>query len=132
MENATKALLIAAAILISILVISLGLYVYRMASDTVGSANLSEAELGAFNGKFEAGAGTRVSGASVNALLTTIASSNSNPDNATRQVTVTDTNATGAAVTAAGQVTKVNTGRYYSVQLTYTNGLVSNVSITGL
>ena len=41
MENATKALLIAAAVLVAILIISLGLVVYNIAAETVkGSANL--------------------------------------------------------------------------------------------
>ena len=52
MENATKALLIAAAVLVAILIISLGLVVYNMAAETVNnSANLSEYEIQSFNEK---------------------------------------------------------------------------------
>ena len=40
MENATKALLIAAAVLIAILIISLGLVVYNSSAETVKQANL--------------------------------------------------------------------------------------------
>ena len=42
MENATKALLIAAAILVAILIISLGLVVYNMAAETVQNVNMSD------------------------------------------------------------------------------------------
>ena len=45
MENATKALLIAAAVLIAILIISLGIVVYNKASEAVtGAGDLSEYE----------------------------------------------------------------------------------------
>ena len=53
MENATKALLIAAAVLVAILIISLGLVVYNMASETVDNAgNLDEYQIQQFNEKF--------------------------------------------------------------------------------
>ena len=53
MENAVKALLIAAAVLIAILIISLGLVVYNRASETVNSAgDLSEYQIQQFNEKF--------------------------------------------------------------------------------
>lgn len=42
MENASKALIIAGAILLSVLIISLGIMVYNNAKNTVGSANLSQ------------------------------------------------------------------------------------------
>ena len=46
MENAVKALLIAAAVLIAILIISLGLVVYNKASETANNAgDLSEYEI---------------------------------------------------------------------------------------
>ena len=49
MENATKALLIAAAVLIAILIISLGIVIYNQASETVKSVNMSSQEVQAFN-----------------------------------------------------------------------------------
>ena len=41
MENASKALIIAGAILLSILIISLGIMVFQNAKSTVGSADMS-------------------------------------------------------------------------------------------
>ena len=45
MENATKALLIAAAILVAIIIISLGLAVVRQGQEAISSADMSEAEM---------------------------------------------------------------------------------------
>lgn len=40
MENASKALIIAGAILLSILIIGLGMFIYQQASGAMGNANL--------------------------------------------------------------------------------------------
>ena len=76
MENASKALIIAGAILLSILIISLGIIVYNQAKGTVGNVNLSEHEIAAFNQKFSMYEGNRKSGAQVNALIEAVISSN--------------------------------------------------------
>ena len=76
MENATKALLIAAAVLIAILIISLTLVIYRQGANAVSSADLSEAEAAEFNGKFTVFSGSNVPTAKVNALLETVFSHN--------------------------------------------------------
>jgi len=52
MENASKALIIAGAILLAILIISLGIMVYRQASDIVKNNGMEEVEVNAFNTKF--------------------------------------------------------------------------------
>ena len=52
MENASKALLIAGAILIVILLISLGIYIYSQAQQTINSVNMDEQQITAFNNKF--------------------------------------------------------------------------------
>lgn len=132
MENATKALLIAAAILIAILIISLSLVVYRMAAETVGSVNLSEAEMAEFNGKFDSVAGSRVSGAGVNALLSTVMSHNRQAASSGEPtVTVVDGCSSGAKVDmTAGTISKVRTGAYFAVDLSYdANGLVTTITI---
>ena len=76
MENASKALIIAGAILLAILIISLGLVVYNQAKDTVGSVNLSQQEIEAFNSKFTSFEGDKVAGSQVNALIQMVISSN--------------------------------------------------------
>ena len=54
MENATKALLIAAAILIAIVVITLGVFVLGKGSTLVKeNSDMSEVEITTYNSKFE-------------------------------------------------------------------------------
>lgn len=90
MENASKALLIAGAILLAILLISLGLLAFRGASDTVTNNNMDAAEIEAFNMKWEKFIGTNVSASNVNALISSaIAHNQSELSNGTnRFVTV--------------------------------------------
>ena len=52
MENASKALIIAGAILLAILLISLGIMIFSQAQDTVSGSGMSEADITAFNNKF--------------------------------------------------------------------------------
>ena len=49
MENASKALIIAGAILLAILLISLGIMIFNQAQDTVNNSGMSQAEITAFN-----------------------------------------------------------------------------------
>ncbi len=53
MENASKALIIAGAILLSILLISLGIAVYQQAKSTTSSSNLDSTQIEAFNSKWD-------------------------------------------------------------------------------
>ena len=52
MENASKALIIAGAILLSILLISLGIMIFTQAQDVVSGSGMTEAQISAFNSKF--------------------------------------------------------------------------------
>lgn len=52
MENASKALLIAGAILLAILLISLGIMIFSQGQDTVNNSGMSQAAITAFNNKF--------------------------------------------------------------------------------
>ena len=45
MENASKALIIAGAILLSILLISLGIMIFTQAQDVISGSGMSKAEL---------------------------------------------------------------------------------------
>lgn len=75
MENASKALIIAGAILLSILLVSLGIMVYTQAKGTVNDADLSSEEVQTFNNKFTTYSGTQT-GSTLNALMDAVASSN--------------------------------------------------------
>lgn len=76
MENASKALVIAGAILISILIIGLGVFIYNGAAGTVKKANLNSQEAQAQNSQFEAYFGDHVSATEVKQLLSLIRSNN--------------------------------------------------------
>lgn len=76
MENASKALIIAGAILLAIVIISLGLVVVNNSRGAVDNANLSEQEIQTFNSKFLAYKGDNVSGARVNSLIQLVMATN--------------------------------------------------------
>lgn len=70
MENASKALIIAGSILIAIMIISLGIYIFKQYSSFAKeNADLSEQEISAFNSKITSYLGEGISGSQVNALL---------------------------------------------------------------
>lgn len=68
MENASKALIIAGSILLSILIIALGMYIFGQAGNSTDTSQLSALEVSTFNSKFDKYKGTQT-GTQVNALL---------------------------------------------------------------
>lgn len=140
MENAVKALLIAAAVLIAILIISLGLVVYNKASETANNAgDLSEYEIQQHNEKFTRYQSTNASGAEVNAMLTTVFNHNLLLDNVDDMITVTldeggtVTTLIDSTVVAAGNPpAKVSTNTRYSITCTYTGGIVTSIAVVDL
>lgn len=120
MENASKALIIAGAILLSILIISLGIMIYNQAAGVVNNNAMSDVEKTTFNSKFTQYEGT-VKGAQVNALLQQIRTSNADENNSERQVTTTFS---GTAKTGTTYYVRCN----YSTSGT-NNGLVNSIDI---
>ena len=121
MENATKALLIAAAVLVAILIISLGIVVYQMASETIDGVNFSGQEVTAFNDKFMQYQGDHVRGSEVNALLKTVLQSNMDsrsqgldPNSDAKFVSVSGSVALAADATTTG-TTKASSAKLYTV-----------------
>lgn len=91
MENASKALLIAGAILLSILIIAIGMYIYNSASSTITSSvsSMSTQEKDAFNNQFTAYEGAQT-GSKVKALIgVLIANSNTYIDEVAKIPTLT-------------------------------------------
>ena len=86
MENASKALIIAGAILLAILLISLGIMIFNQAQDTINTSGMSQADVQAFNNKFLKYEGEHKSGSEVKALINEGLSSNSDENNANRNV----------------------------------------------
>ncbi len=68
MENASKALIIAGSILLSILIIALGMYIFSQSGSATDTSQLSALEVSAFNSKFDKYKGSQ-NGSQVTALL---------------------------------------------------------------
>lgn len=131
MENATKALLIAAAVLVAILIISLGLVVYNNSANTVNQANLSSQEIQAQNEKFTRYNGTNKRGSEVNSLLQTVLNYNLNTTDDGNKVTVTGTNAPSLGEDATSITQQADTSALYTITVEYNGagGLVSNINV---
>jgi len=142
MENATKALLIAAAVLVAILLISLGIGVFNLGAEQMGNADLTEYEIQTVNGKFDKYFGTSVSGTDVNALLSALFNHNMSQEDAVTRVEVKLTKSNGITKKAtyktdakpASPYAEVSTSYKYNVTAKYnTNtGLVQSVTIKGI
>ena len=144
MENASKALIIAGAILLAIVIISLGLIVVNNTRNTVDTANLNEQEIQAFNDKFAHFEGSNIAGSSVKTLLQTIIAVNSTKESDTDKVGVYANAKTGGSlheVGAADSPTKsdndisavsqsIKSNGKYNVTLVYgSKAMVSSVNI---
>ena len=141
MENASKALIIAGAILLAILIISLGIMIYQQASGVVNNNAMSEVDINSFNQKFLQYTGTNVRGAQVNALLNQVQSNNiTYQDDTSRQVKVSikankwngDIPQGEQTYTDGKSFTKANTGATYKVDYTTNSktGLIDTITIS--
>ena len=102
MENASKALIIAGAVLLSILIIAIGMSIYNGAQETVQGAlsGMDEQAIQTHNQKFEAYQGTK-KGSEIKSLISTIVAYNqSNVNNPERRVQITSI-ASASPVTTA-------------------------------
>jgi hypothetical protein len=109
MENASKALIIAGAILLSILIIALGIYVFSMAKGTINTTSLDELEISNFNTEFTMYEGKQL-GSNVKTLLNKVLSNASeNAESAERlpDVTYVDSSNKGPSlnITAGSGIT---------------------------
>lgn len=133
MENATKALLIAAAVLIAILIISLGLVVYNSSAEKVKSANLSQQEVQAANEKFARYNGNNKRGSEVNAMLQTVLNSNVDADATGEEAKkVSVTGDVTLASNATSITSRADTSKLYNIEVVYggTGGLVSEIKVS--
>ena len=137
MENATKALLIAAAVLVAILIISLGLVVYNMAEETVkNNSSLSAQEIQAFNDQFTQYAGENVRGTRVNSLLKTALNNNitqQQEGNNGKIVSITGSSGCTVSIDLANKtMVKADSSKMYKVvvKLDGPGGLVKTIEIS--
>lgn len=136
MENASKALIIAGAILLSILLISLGIMIFNQAQDTVGNSGMSKAEIQTFNSNFTKYEGTK-KGSDVKALIQEVNTSNASDvqEGNGRQITITGVvdAATGNGTTTAQTyaTSKVASSKQYTVTIGYdsNSGYVNSITL---
>lgn len=141
MENASKALIIAGAILLSILIISLGIMVYNNAKNTVGSATLSKQEIETFNSQWQAYSGNNKTASEVKTMVQAVIASNAaeNKSGGNRWVSVTGsdsaavTELTGdtAVATTKPTITDPNpsNSKRYKIRLCYSSdGIVTQIN----
>lgn len=139
MENASKALLIAGAVLIAILLIGVAMLIYQGAMGGINSgiASMSQQEIQAFNAPFTQYEGLQ-RGTNVRAIIQNVISSNSANQDVDGKLVSLDV--LGEAMNAttddlntnkmSASKSKVNTGKTYEVVLEYEkSGLVNKVVV---
>lgn len=121
MENASKALIIAGAILLSILIIGLGMVIFNQAKDAIGNTGMDKQKIAAYNSEFESYEGTNVNGTKVRNLYDVVRNHNiANQDDTSLQISIS-----GKAKT------DIQAGKTYSVSCSYDTktGYVSVITI---
>ncbi|MBR3254792.1 MAG: hypothetical protein IKF97_00980 [Clostridia bacterium] len=144
MENASKALLIAGAILIAIVLITLGVLILGKGQEVAKEADMSATEISAFNAKFTQFEGTRVRGTVVKQLYREVLQHNLVNDEGKR-VNIKaeldsddDTSDSIADLAKTGEKWQElpsligDAGRVYTVSPTYdtATGLVTTMTVT--
>ena len=127
MENASKALIIAGAILLAILLISLGILIFSQAQDVVQNNGMTQAEITAFNAKWTKYEGKQ-KGSVVKTMIQEVIASNSDSNNTNRQVSVLPE----GGVPDEDELTSsdISTSTMYEIELIYAkNGCVSKIYV---
>lgn len=129
MENASKALLIAGAILIAILLIAIGMMVFNSANSTIKTAtsNMSQQDKTAFNQQFSVYEGTK-SGSVTKQLIELISTNNSVAENS--KITVSGN--AGVTVNDAGTVSGkdgLKNQAQYKIKFDMTEGVINTCTI---
>lgn len=130
MENASKALLIAGAILIVILLIAVGMMVYNGAQGSINKAigQMSTTERDIHNKNFEPYIGNNVSGTNVRALYTRVIANNSGSDGENLEVSINEDPDEGNLSTAMSNIS-TSARVTYTVTADYTDGVITNLKV---
>ena len=129
MENASKALIIAGAILLAILLISLGIMIFNQAQDTVTNSGMTEAELTSFNNKFLKYEGDAVKGTMVKSMMQEVKAANQNASDGVKITVNLKATATGQAAEIT-DTSSIQTNHTYKVAMVYTNNRISTINVT--
>ena len=148
MENASKALIIAGSILIALVVISLGIVVFNNFKDGAQkNADLTDQEIGDFNSQFTRYSSESIAGSQVNDLIqkviaVNLASYNEGRADGDRYVNITFPSVSGGEkkiegsssglneIPPTGFLNKVASNKMYKVELKYSRGIVTEITVT--
>ena len=124
MENASKALIIAGAILLAILLISLGIMIYTQAQDTVQNSGMTQASVTSFNNQFTKYEGD-IKGTMVRSMIQEVRAVNA--DSAENEITIKVNN------DAAPVTKKIVNNNTYRVSMEYgSDGRINNIVVKTL
>ena len=140
MENATKALLIAAAVLVAIIIISITLVIVNQGQEAASGADISELEAAEFNAPFVSYEGSNVSTDKVNALLNTVFQHNkkelSSGENRYVAVIMNSSRGSNNVLIETSNVSTTNTvpslvgSNYWKVTCNYTGSIITSIKLT--
>lgn len=134
MENASKALIIAGAILLSIAIIGIGMYVYNSVSGTISdAADMSSEQIMAYNQTFLTYEGTSVRGSVVKTLCGVVRNHNLSAEDETDKVGMQTGTAPADGIFSASSLSdsytsvsaintlsnSINSGSTYTVEFGY-------------
>lgn len=130
MENASKALIIAGAILLAVLIIALGMLIFNQAKGAAGGINLDSQKITAYNGEFTSYFGDNVNGSQVRSLVEIVNTHNrANTSDASLIITI---NGTAYDTTKDDYKTShYSAGKAYTVQGVFDakSGYLTNIII---
>ena len=127
MENASKALIIAGAILLSILIIGVGMAVFNNAKEALSGANLDKEKIATINAQYEAYIGENIKGSQVKTLCNLVRDNNlTKDDSETFEIKINNT----SDPTEINKLkNSIANGKTYKVEATYgSNKLIDSIS----
>lgn len=127
MENASKALIIAASVLIAILIIAMGVAIFNKAKNSADFTNLDTTEINMFNQKFERYAQNQL-GSQVKSLISfAISNASTNEDEPSKLPTVSLKNQPSVSLGEAkgGETASKNIQAYVDLLTPIRNKLIS-------
>lgn len=133
MENASKALIIAGAILLSILIIGLGMLMFNQAKSAIEGTGIDDQKVATYNSQFDNYMGTNVNGTRVRSLYDTVRNHNiTTQDDESLIISINEAN-TASALNAAK--TAIKAGKTYSVTVAddgydANTGYIINITVT--
>lgn len=133
MENASKALLIAGAIIVVLVIIAIGMLILNSSTGIFNRAtsSMSDKEKTLFNQTFTMYEGT-ISGSQVKSLLQEVISNNNNPENGAITINSDDEKPTKSTEYKKedGTVVTIKSAANYKVECKYGSGLVNRINIS--